>query len=110
MNTIKAGSVSVNNNTVYSAPFRADPSTTKMALLIRRTAGAGTVAVTVQGGWVDSTVDADYQDTTLTVTGHNVDTPKRIATTDDNVWPAYRVKVVSTGAATIAYRVLFLLR
>lgn len=107
MNAVQAGEISVNNNTQY-AIVRASSGSYALGLLIRRIAGAGTVAVTLQGGWDNTTTDADWVDTSTTVGAYNSNNPVRVGTKEDNVWPYYRIKVVSTGIATIAYRLVSL--
>lgn len=101
---MRGGSVAVNNSTAFSDPFQGAGTGGRVAVTLKRTAGAGSVAVTLQGGWADSAAAGDWVDTTVTVTGHSVDTPVLLGILDD-YWVWYRIKVVSTGAATVDFRV-----
>lgn len=106
MNVVRTGTLSGNNNTVYSDPFAvSERGARALAVMVNRTAGATSATVTLQRAWNASDATADWIDTGITA-AYNADAPTRIGTTEDPIWPVYRLKMVTTAAVTVDYRVV----
>lgn len=105
--------VSGNGATVFSDPFKTSLDGMTIVGQIRKTAGAGSAVLTLQGGWEDQGTDTNLwvdMDFTATTSSNLIVLMKTagnlLETFDMFTW--YRIKAVCTGIATVEARLLFL--
>jgi hypothetical protein len=102
-----------NGTTVYSDVVKSSLDGMTIVGQIRKTAGAGSAVVTLQGGWSEDVDDTDlWRDLDFAATSSgNLIVPFDTAGSALEIldaYPWYRIKAVCTGAATIEARILFL--
>lgn len=101
MDSTSGGTVTVNNTTTYSDPFKLN-GTFGMTMMV---AAGQTAAVTVvlQGGWEKAGPWLD--DPNFQAQNVNDNNLHRLGTTDTAIWPFYRLRITSTGQASVNWRI-----